>query len=316
LPDWPTNVTLLALENWGRFSELTFVEVPGADSPGQDAGSASGDLGDQPPRRWLLTTELGTVHHGCGGGGGTPGTDRLHAWHSTIAPSLPDDAAAVEVQAMAPWASTHTTIDFSQHPFARQHARLEELDLDADVDPSCSSCGLPTPEEATDLESDREMEEPRPPEPEVCAAPSRGPRPVCDTCRSTRRTVLEAKQPVRPQPDRVLAIGAQLGPVFGSELVIPTVAVWSTWFDLSVVGIDTGVWGRSLSGDSRWSAHDDQGRRYVGVSVAGSAGTGLLRHDLTFVPALMPDANALTVTIPASFDGQRRQATLDLGSAL
>lgn len=150
-------------------------------------------------------------------------------------------------------------------------------------------------------------------EPEACPVPSAGPGPVCDVCRSARHAVLETKRLVPPRPDRVLAIGAQLGPMFGSELVIPTVVDWPNWFDLSVVGTVTGAWGNALSGDSRWSASDDHGRSHVGVSVAGSSGFGTIRVDLTFVPALAPDARAITVVVPPCFDGRSRRATFDLG---
>jgi hypothetical protein len=305
LPEWPTGVTLLALEDWGRFSELTFVEVAGPGSPPAPARTSL--LGDLPPQRWTLTAAQATTHHGCGGGGGTPGTDRMHLWHSTIAPSLPHDPGTVEVRAWAPSASTSTRLDFGGHPLARTPARVEEVEPPVDVAPDCPSCGAPD-----ELDGSSEADELD--GADACPVTPIAVAPTCGACRSARRAVLEAKHHVAPGPERVLAVGALLGPLFGSELVVPAIVAWPTWFDLSVVGLNAGAWRRALSGESRWSAHDDRGRSHVGVPVAGSSGNGIVRLELTFVPELAPDARALTVTIPPCFDGKQRRATFELGA--
>jgi hypothetical protein len=114
----------------------------------------------------------------------------------------------------------------------------------------------------------------------------------------------------------VIALGAELGLLFGSQLVIPSLVVWPTWFDLSIVGTGDGAWADGLSAfqrAGRWAAHDDHGHHYAGASTGGSSGLGLVRKDLTFTPTLAPEATTLTVTFPASFDGQAHQATIDLG---
>jgi hypothetical protein len=101
LPGWPTAITLLALEVWDRFSELSYVEMPGPHPPPPHprAAAMSSRLGAQPPRKWVLTTDTDTVHHSGGGGGGTPGTDRLLAWEQTIAPTLPPGVRSLDVRA-------------------------------------------------------------------------------------------------------------------------------------------------------------------------------------------------------------------------
>ncbi|HET6918725.1 MAG TPA: hypothetical protein VFI46_04580, partial [Jiangellaceae bacterium] len=68
LPGWPTDITLLALEIWGRFSELSIVEVPGTQpAPPHPRALRSSPLGDQPPSKWTISTDIDTIHHGAGG---------------------------------------------------------------------------------------------------------------------------------------------------------------------------------------------------------------------------------------------------------
>jgi hypothetical protein len=134
------------------------------------------------------------------------------------------------------------------------------------------------------------------------------------TCRSTRNEVCAAKVPQRHHPDRVVALGAELGGLFGAQLAIPALVVWSGWFDITVVGHHTGAWADTigLPRAGRWCAHDDLGNRYAGASIGGGSGIGLAHTDLTFIPALAPDATALTVEFPPSFDGRVHHATVEL----
>jgi hypothetical protein len=128
--------------------------------------------------------------------------------------------------------------------------------------------------------------------------------------------VFAAKHPTGPHPDAVIAVGGELGLLFGSQLVIPTVTVWPAWFDLSIVGTGPGVWAdgpRAPKRAGRWTAHDDRGHSYIGASTGGSSGLGLSRKALSFIPTLAPDATRLTVTFPASFDGRAHRATVALG---
>lgn len=324
LPGWPTDITLLALDVWDRFAELHLVEVPGTDPPAPHPRGRASLLGDQPPHKWVLTTDIGTVHHDGGGGGGTPGTDRLLAWHVTIAPSLPEDhAGLVDVRAQAPGAAAHTSIDLSTRPITRRSAVIDRQDTPIDGNPGCASCGPPPPpatppdtERPPGLELDWAIPAPPEPSPDSCTVADQ--RPLCATCRSNRHTVFAAKTPTSPQPDRVIPLGAQLGPLFGTELVIPSLVLWPTWFDLTIVGHNTGAWAeglRAIKRAGRWIAHDNHGRRYHGAATGGGSGLGLANKNLTFIPTLAPDATTLTVTFPPSFDGQQTQATIDIGPA-
>jgi hypothetical protein len=129
--------------------------------------------------------------------------------------------------------------------------------------------------------------------------------------------VLAAKRPTHPQPDEVIALGAELGLVFGSQLVIPTVVVWPTWFDLSIVGTGDGAWAdalRALNRAGSWTADDDQGHSYTGAMTGSSSRLGLVRKNISFLPTLVRNATTLTVTFPASFDGRAHRATIALRS--
>jgi hypothetical protein len=325
LPGWPTAITLLDLEIWGRFGELNIVEVPGPNPPAAHPRALHcSALGDQPPQAWTISTDVGTIHHGGGGGGGTPGTDRLLAWHTTIAPAPPERAGRFDVRAKAPGATSRTAIDLSTRPVTRRPASVELADTPADADPNCASCG-PPPTVTAPPETDPgaglgpELEwaipVPPPPAPDACMIDDR--RPICATCWSSRNAVFAAKHPTRSHPDRVVALGAELGLLFGSPLVIPSLTVWPTWFDLSIVGTGDGAWADGLNAfkrAGRWTAHDDHGHHYTGASTGGSGGLGLVRKNLSFIPTLAPDATTLSVTFPPSFDGRAHHATVALGT--
>ena len=118
-----------------------------------------------------------------------------------------------------------------------------------------------------------------------------------------------------PEPDRILAVSAVLGRVFGAQLVIPTVVVWPTWFDLSIVGDNTGAWSDAFFSANRasvWRAHDDRGQTYVGATLAGGSGGGLTTHNLSFIPALDPAARTLALDFPPGIDGSRPRTEIDL----
>lgn len=321
LPDWPTAITLLALTVWDRFSELAYVEIPGSvPLPAHPrAAATSFGLGDQPPRTWLITTDIDTIHYSGGGGGGTPGTDRLLAWERDIAPTLPPDARRLHVRAQSPGTSAATIIDLTSRPLTRSAAGIDHTEPSGDADPGCASCGPPLPTPPTDphtppgLELDWAM--PAPPEhaPDTCRR--RDHRSICATCRSNREAVLAAKVPTRPQPDQVIALGAQLGALFGADLIIPTLTRWQTWFDLTIIGHRQGPWDETVSSPTRamrWSAQDDAGHLYRGATTGGGSGLGLVRKDLTFTPALAPDATTLTLAFPSAIDGHAYRATIDL----
>jgi hypothetical protein len=325
LPGWPTAVTLLDLEIWGRLGELNLVEVPGPNAPpAHPRALHPSPLGDQPPQAWTISTDVGTIHHAGGAGGGTPGTDRLLAWHTTIAPAPPRQAGRFDVLAKAPGATSRTAIDLSTRPLTRRPANVELAHTAADADPNCASCGPPStatappePDPTPGLELEWAIPAPPPPAPDACTIDD--PRPICATCRSSQSSVFAAKHPTRSHPDRVIALGAELGLLFGSQIVIPTLTVWPTWFDLSVVGTGTGdgAWAdglRAFKRAGRWAAHDNHGHRYIGASTGGSSGLGLVRKNLSFIPTLAPEATTLTVTFPAAYDGRAHQATVDLGT--
>lgn len=325
LPGWPTAITMTSLDLWDRFSQLNLVEIPGPNPPPRHRRAMShGPLGDQPPHKWTITTDLeGCRHHASPGSGGTPGTDKLLAWESTVAPTLPDDARRLDVHAQAPGASTHTTVDLRAHPTTRRSAMVEPLELSADIDPNCPSCGplpqptnTPPPDQAPGLQLDWAM--PAPPEPDPGPFFVQDPRPRCPTCRSNAHTVFSAKVPTRPTPDRVVALGAELGSLFGSELVLTALVAWPTWFDLTIVGHNNGAWTDLLRHPvraHRWAAQDNLGNHYLGASTGGGGSLGLVHKDLSFIPALTPDAATLAITIPASIDGRAWQATVDLTPA-
>jgi hypothetical protein len=282
----------------------------------------TGPLGDQPPRKWVLTTDTGSAHHSGGGGGGTRGTDRLLAWKRHIAPTLPPRLRRLDVRAQSPGATATTTVDLPTRPLTQRPAAVDHHDTPADADPGCASCGPPLPAPPADPDApaglglDWAMPAPPQPDPNACHVPD--PRPVCATCRSNQTTIFTAKVPTSSQPDQVIALGARATGLFGSELVIPTLIRWPTWFDLAITGHHSGAWGdtfRSPKRAMRWSAHDDRGRRYLGATTGGHSGLGLARKDLTFTPALAADASTLTLTFPAAIDGHAHHTTFDLRPA-
>jgi hypothetical protein len=319
LPGWPTAITLLALEVWVAFSELRYVEIPGPEPSGAQAQAAAmtSRLGRRLPK-WVVTTDLDTVHRGVGGGGGTPGTDRLLAWHATIAPSLPDRVRVLHVSALAPGATAQTNIDLSTHPMTHRSAIIAHGDTADDADPDCASCGPPPPaprqaEQTPGIGLDWATPAPHPRSPDACTVPD--PRPLCATCRLNAQAVFASKVPTSPQPDRVIALGAQLGSLFGTDLIIPSLVAWPSWFDLTIVGQNSGSWAEGLGAPhraGRWTAHDDKGRRYRGAATGSGSSVGVVRKDLTFIPGLAADATTLTVTFPSALDGQGRTATFDL----
>lgn len=320
LPGWPTAITLLALEVWDGFSELSYVEIPGPKPSGpQPPGPVVRTrLGGRPPGKWVVTTDLDTVHRRVAGGGGTPGTDKLLAWHATIAPALPDGVRLLHVSALSPGATAEATIDLSTRPMTRRSGVVDHADTPDDADPVCVSCGPPAPappqqaDQPPGIELDWAMPAPPPRSPDACLVPDS--RPLCATCQMNAQAVFAAKAPTRAQPDRVIALGAQLG-VFGTDLVIPSVVVWPGWFDVRIAGPSRGSWAEVLRPPvraGRWAARDDKGHLYRGAATGGSSSVGMVHKDLTFIPGLAADATTLTIDFPSAIDGQGRTATVDL----
>ncbi|HEY8544066.1 MAG TPA: hypothetical protein VIL36_03430 [Acidimicrobiales bacterium] len=293
LPGWPTDVTLVGLTVWDRCSELDLLDVPGPHPPPPHSRGIGNVFGSQPPHKWTITSDTGTVHHGGPWGGGTRGADGLLAWHVTIAPSLPADARRIEVRAVAPGASASTVVELAARPLTHRRVVVEPAAPWPDVDPDCPSCGPPPGSD--------------PPKDPAAAE-------LCHTCRSTLDALIAAKVLQRSGPDRVMALGADLGALFDAQVAIPVLTQWSTWFDVTVVGHHAGGWAEAsgLPRAGRWAAHDDVGHRYVGACVGGATSPDLVRTDLSFVPALAPEATTLTVEFPPSFDGRHHQVPLPL----
>jgi hypothetical protein len=110
-------------------------------------------------------------------------------------------------------------------------------------------------------------------------------------------------------PKRVIAIGAEVGDLFGSRIVTPSLVVWPTWFDLTVTGDLSGASATVLGsphGAARRTATDDHGRDYLGTITGSHSGLGLCTQSLTFTPAPDPSATSLTMAFPASFDRPRQ----------
>jgi hypothetical protein len=319
LPGWPTDIALLALHIWDRFAELLTVEMPGLDPPRHARAFPGTERGERPPHKWVITTDVGSTHHGGLGGGGTHGTDTLFAWHATIAPSLPPDSSRLEVLARAPEATARLTIDLTGRAAPRARA-TNTRDATAAGYADCPSCGPPPvapaaddPGNASGFELDWAMEPPPEPQPDMLAVTDS--RRLCAECAAARQRVFAAIMPTRVVPERVIALGAEIGDLFGSRIVMPSLVVWPTWFDLTVTGESSGPWAQVLGSPhraARWTATDDRGHDYVGTISGSHSGLGLCTHNLTFAPALDPDATSLIVAFPASFDGRRARATIDL----
>ncbi|HEY3000005.1 MAG TPA: hypothetical protein VGJ43_15590, partial [Acidimicrobiales bacterium] len=69
---------------------------------------------------------------------------------------------------------------------------------------------------------------------------------------------------------------------------------------------------RRSVGGSRWAAVDDRGRHYDGAAAGDGSDGRLVHRDLSFAPALAPDARTLTLLVPIPYDGQARRVTIDL----
>lgn len=212
----------------------------------------------------------------------------------------------------------------ARHPQCHPDSRLPSVNMSGWPDPSyqgvpdCPSCGPPpdptqSSPVAPGFKLEWAMKEPPPPEDSCRLADD---RPLCATCRSTLAEVLDGKHATSATPDRVLAVSADLGRPFGSHLLVSSVEVWPTWFDLRLSGDHNGPWRNHVFSGSRgmlWSAEDDRGGRYVGAKKGGSSDPNLCNVDLMFTPTLDPEARALTLVFPASFgDGTVLRTTIDL----
>jgi hypothetical protein len=121
LPRWPTDIALLALHLWDRFASCSPSRCPDSTNHATPAPFPVPISAHDRFTKWVVTTDVGSTHHGGLGGGGTHGTDKLLAWHSTIAPPLPVDASRLEVLAQAPGATARLTVDLTDRaaPWAR-----------------------------------------------------------------------------------------------------------------------------------------------------------------------------------------------------
>jgi hypothetical protein len=320
LSGWPTDVALVVLDVWDRFAELHVVEMPGPDPPKHPRTITGSPLGERPPHKWVITTDLPSTHGGGFGGGGTTGAEGMLAWHATIAPSFPDDASRIEVFAQAPGAKARTVVDLTGWPVGVAPATVIRGGPSAAGRADCPSCGLPPIDLITSAPGDTggfdlDWAMAPPPEPSRDAFPVPDARSLCDGCAAAHRQVLAAKVPTAALPERVVAVAADLGDLFGSRIVAPSLVVWPTWFDMAVTGGATGPWAQVLGSPRRglrWTASDDRGGHYVGTITGSHSGLGLCTHHLSFAPTLDPDATALTVLFPASLDGSAVQARINL----
>jgi len=126
---------------------------------------------------------------------------------------------------------------------------------------------------------------------------------------------LPPSPPLPPVEQLPVAPGLELD-WFGSRLVVPALVRWPGWFDLTVVGERRGAWGdapfAAPVGGSRWAAVDDRGRHYDGAATGTGSDGRLVHRDLSFAPALAPDARTLTLLVPISYDGWARRVTIEL----
>jgi hypothetical protein len=313
LPHWPTEVALVGLNVWDGLIELRHIERTGDDPPPPHPRmvATAGPLGLQTPRKFGIHTDVGSVHYGHGGGGGTRGTDTILCGEAILAPALPQDVTRIAVVAQAPGTRTELAIDLTGWPAPITDARVE---IDDPVhDTGCRSCGglYVSPESApvTGLSLDWSMAPPPMPVPQ----PPRDRRPICAACRDALHAVCQAKQPPTALPEAVLALNARLPGAIATDLVIPTLTCWPTWFDLDVTGPVDGPWGASLANPGKtWSIDDDRGNRYIGACLGGSSRFDLSTHHLSFIPALDPSASTLTLTFPPSIDGTSTSTTVGL----
>ena len=222
------------------------------------------------PGRWGVATDRSAMHAAEGGGmhGATP-----TRWHVDFTPSLPDDATEIRVFAGSPVAK----------PW--DHARLP--DEPTVVVPLANWPRTPRLVEAT-----------------VNAPTSRQPTPSEDSVSS-----LIVDRAVRP--DRVIPVSTQLDDGAGGDLCVLAIETWLPCFDLHVAS--SGWWGGAEARDSssiwgrhhrrKWWARDDRGGEYWGQYQGGhSASTSAV--EVSFGPALDPNARALTLELPSPFDDE------------
>jgi hypothetical protein len=313
VPDWPTDVALVGLDVWDGLIALRHIERPGDDPPPPHPRmvATTGPLGQQTPRKFSIRTDVGSVHHGHGGGGGTRGSGTILCGEATLAPALPQDVTQIVVVAQAPGSHTELATDLTGWPAPITDAHIE---IDHPVrDTGCRSCGgpyvSPEPAPVTELALDWSMAPPPRPVPR----PPRDRRPMCAACRDAQHAVCRAKDPATAVPEAVLALNARLPGAMAAELVMSTLTCWPTWFDLDVTGPIDGPWGASFANlGKHWTINDDHGNRYVGACLGGSSRFGLSTHHLSFIPALDSSASTLSVTFPPSIDGTSTCATISL----
>jgi hypothetical protein len=113
------------------------------------------------------------------------------------------------------------------------------------------------------------------------------------------------------RPDRVIPVSTQLDDGAGGDLCVLAIETWPPCFDLHVAS--SGWWGGAEARDSssiwgrhhrrKWWARDDRGGEYWGQYQGGhSASTSAV--EVSFGPALDPNARALTLELPSPFDDE------------
>lgn len=103
-----------------------------------------------------------------------------------------------------------------------------------------------------------------------------------------------------PLPDRVVALGADLGVVADGRRALTLLYCWRSWFLLTVEatpGDDPPAAGRRELVDRAWEMEDDRGNVYAGMDTGGWGGPDVGAH-IAFAPGLDPQARELRLSFP------------------
>jgi len=191
-----------------------------------------------------ITTDIGSTHHGSGGGG--HGHPRF-LWHTLFRPALPTGARTLTLAArtMSERAAVAALIPVPHGP-TRQEATCRETTFAPRARPSIDRAGSAV-------------------------------------------------------PDRVVALGADLGVVADVRRVLTVLYCWPAWFLLTIEAPG----GPFRSGSRRrfeqaWELADDRANTYAGVYTGGWSGRENGAH-IAFAPGLDPQARELRLSFPDPF---------------